>query len=246
MTEDKRIAAVIVAAGKGLRMGGEIPKQYLELAGNTVLGHTLAAFEKSCVDDVIIVCPNSDEGYVSHNIVSGKYKKVRAVVGGGRERFDSSAEGIYAAVSLPGAIKVPDYVMIHDGVRALATPELIDRVAEALLEHPAVCPGVPLKDTVRTVDENGIAQNTCDRRSLRIIQTPQGFRTDMILEAYRMFGEDRSIDPKAAEGITDDAMLVEKYLNRQVFVTEGSYENVKITTPEDLLLAEAILAKRGK
>ncbi len=245
MTEDKRIAAVIVAAGKGLRMGGEIPKQYLKLAGDTVLGHTLAAFEKSCVDDVIIVCPDSDEGYVSHNIVSGRFKKVRAVVGGGRERFDSSAEGIYAAISLPGAKRAPDLIMIHDGVRALVTPELIDRVAKALSEHNAVCPGVPVKDTIRRVDENGIAEEEYDRRTLRIIQTPQGFRTDMILEAYRKFSEDRNIDPKAAEGITDDAMLVGKYLKQQVFVTEGSYENIKITTPEDMLLAEEILAKRG-
>ena len=244
MIEDKRIAAVIVAAGKGLRMGGTKPKQYLELAGSTVLGHTLVAFESSCVDDVVIVCPDSDEGYVSHNIVSGRYKKVRAVVGGGRERFDSCAEGIYAAVSLPGALRAPDYVLIHDGVRALVTPDLIDRVAHALLEYPAVCPGVPVKDTVRRVDENDVATESCDRRTLRLIQTPQGFRTDMILEAYRYFGEDRNRDPEAAKDITDDAMLVEKYLKRQVLVTEGSYENIKITTPEDLFLAEAILAKR--
>ena len=204
----------------------------------------MAAFEKSCVDHIVIVCPDSDKGYVSQNIVSDRFKKVRAVVGGGRERFDSSAEGIHAAISLPGEQKAPDLILIHDGVRALVTPELIDRVAKELLKYPAVCPGVPVKDTIRRVDGNNIAEEVCDRSVLRIIQTPQGFRTDMILEAYGKFSGDRSIDPKAAEGITDDAMLVEKYLKQQVFVTEGSYENIKITTPEDMLLAEAILAKR--
>ena len=244
MIKDKKIAAVIVAAGKGLRMGGETPKQYLELAGSTVLGKTLEAFEKSCADSVVIVCPASDEGFVSHNIVSGRFKKVKAVVGGGRERFDSCAEGIYAALSLPQETSAPDIIMIHDGVRALVTPELINNVAESMLEHPAVCPGVPVKDTIRRVNENEIAEEVCDRRVLRIIQTPQSFRTDMLLEAYRLFDEARNRDPKAAEGITDDAMLVERYLNTHVYVTEGSYENIKITTPEDMLLAEAILAKR--
>ena len=244
MINGKRIAAVIVAAGKGLRMGGDTPKQYLELGGRTLLMHTAAAFEKSrSVDDVVIVCPSGDEGYVRGLVTENGFSKVVSVTEGGSERFDSCFAGIKAACA--DCAQRPDHIMIHDGVRALVTPELIDSTAEAMMRHPAVCPGVKAKETIRTVGSDGIAVSVPERESLRVIQTPQGFETGLIMKAYERFFKETEKDPHAAAGITDDAMLVEKYMQQKVFVAEGSYENIKITTPEDMLLAEAILKRRS-
>ena len=243
MINGKRTVAVIVAAGKGLRMGGDTPKQYLELAGRALIMHTLAAFEKSrSVDDVVIVCPAGDEEYVRDRAAEEGLEKVICITAGGAERFDSCFAGIKAAFG--DGEQSPGYIMIHDGVRALITPELIDSTADAMMLHPAVCPGVRAKETIRAVGPDGIAVSAPERESLRVIQTPQGFETGLITEAYDRFFKERERNPRAADGITDDAMLVEKYMQQPVFVAEGSYENIKITTPEDMLLAEAILKGR--
>ena len=242
MIDGKRIAAVIVAAGKGLRMGREMPKQYLPLASECVLSHTVRAFERSAADDIVLVCPAGDEDFVKTRVLAGRFLKVRAVTAGGKERFESSYAGIKAVCELRA--ELPDIILIHDGVRALITPELIDSVAAALSGHPAVCPGVSVKETIRQIGDGGISVSVPERGSLRAIQTPQGFEAKLIVEAYERFFEDIAKTPEAAEGVTDDAMLVERYMRQPVFVAEGSYENIKITTPEDLLLAEGILGKR--
>ncbi|MBO7633673.1 MAG: 2-C-methyl-D-erythritol 4-phosphate cytidylyltransferase [Lachnospiraceae bacterium] len=243
MIKDKTIAAIIVAAGKGLRMGAETPKQYLILASDIVLAHTLAAFEGSKVDSIVVVCPEGDEDYVQQYVVRDRFPKVKSITGGGKKRFDSSYAGIKAACGLYES-GGPDFIMVHDGVRPLVSPQLINCVGEALLAYPAVCPGVKAKETVRTVNSDEIATSVPDRSMLRIIQTPQGFETGLILKAYERFFEDTAKDPAKADGVSDDAMLVERYMQQSVFVAEGSYENIKITTPEDLFLAEAILSRR--
>lgn len=237
MSNDKRTAAIIVAAGKGLRMGGSTPKQYLELAGKTVLWHTLRAFELSRTDEIVIVCPAGDEDYVRDSIViPGGITKVTAIIPGGAERFDSSFRGIQAV----SGDNAPDYILVHDGVRALVEPELIDRVIDALADNSAVCPAVPVKDTVRMVDASGRSKGILDREYLRAIQTPQGFRYDTICEAYRLFDRERAGGADVSD-VTDDAMLVERYLGCDVAFTQGSYRNIKITTPEDLAIAKALI-----
>lgn len=233
LSTDKRTSAVIVAAGRGLRMGGSTPKQYLELQGKTVLWHTLRAFELSRTDEIIIVCPRGDESFVRDSIVNeGGITKVTAVVPGGAERFDSSFRGIGAASG--------DYILIHDGVRALVGPELIDSVIDALAENAAVCPAVPVKDTIRMADDNGISQGILNREHLRAVQTPQGFHRNTICEAYRRFYEERANGADVSD-VTDDAMLVERYMGCPIAFTQGSYRNIKITTPEDLTIAKAFL-----
>ncbi len=242
MIDDKRIAAVIVAAGKGLRMGTDVPKQYMQLEEMTILERTVAVFEASCADDIVIICPPGDEDYVSRTILKDRYGKVRSVKAGGSERFRSCGIGVEEAATAAYGGEKPDYILIHDGVRALVTPELIEVVARALLMYPAVCPGVPVKDTVRMVGTDSVATDVLPRQQLRIVQTPQGFKTDLIVEAYRRFAAE------AAEGtacdITDDAMLVEKYMSQPVYMAEGSYENIKITTPDDLMLAGMLIKRR--
>lgn len=227
-----------MAAGRGLRMGGTVPKQYLDLCGKPVLCRTLEAFEKSCVDDIVLVCPAGDEEYVNRTIVPG-FTKVTGTVSGGSERFASCRNGVFAAME-----GNPDFILIHDGVRALITPELIDRMIDELTHYPACCMAVPMTDTVRTVDADGMAVGTPNRSTLRRIQTPQGFKAGLIYEAYVKFDEELSCGTVSTEGITDDAMLAERYMNEKIRIVEGSYENIKITTPGDMLFAEAVIGRR--
>lgn len=229
--------AIIVAAGKGLRMGGTTPKQYLDLKGKPVLWHTVNAFEQSRTDDILIVVPAGDENYVRDFVVNaGDFTKVRAIVPGGAERFDSCYRGLKAVEPSSEAGKV----LIHDGVRALVEPELINRVIDALDDNSAVCPVVNVKDTIREVGDSGMSKGTLNRTFLRAVQTPQGFGYSTIVEAYRRFTED-IIKGTDVSDITDDAMLVERYVGSNVAFTQGSYRNFKITTPEDMEFAKAII-----
>lgn len=237
MSTNFKTAAIIVAAGKGLRMGGSVPKQYLKIKDRTILSYTLSAFEQSRTDDIIIVCPEGDEDYVQNEIVGeGSFTKVKAIIAGGAERFDSSYRGIKAAAQ----IAKYDYILVHDGVRALVEPELIDRVIDALSDTDAVCPAVAVKDTIRMIDGNGDSNGVLRRELLRAVQTPQGFAFTTILKAYELFEEDCTCG-KDVSDITDDAMLVERYLGSKVTFTQGSNRNIKITTPEDLAFAKAFL-----
>lgn len=237
----RRIVAVILAAGKGLRMGSDTPKQYLDINGHPVLYHTLRAFDNSRVTDIIIVVPASDIQYVRTEFTSHLcMNKSIVCISGGAERFDSSYAGIQAAMqTLKGD---DDLILIHDAVRCLVTPREINRLIDDLDSYDACCLGVPVKDTIRVVDEHEDATSTPDRFSLRIIQTPQGFKPGLLCRAYESFRD----DPEAGSlHITDDAMLVERYTNEKIHITQGSYENIKITTPEDLLTAAAILKNRA-
>ena len=242
MRNGRRIAAVIVAAGKGLRMGGDVPKQYLIVNGKPVLWHTVRAFSRSEADDIIVVCPKGDEDYVKDVILADMSDRVSKIIPGGAERFDSCRLGVMAAKALQN---VPDYILVHDGVRALVSLKVINSVIDALGTHDICCPGVIPKDTMRVVSEEGYAVSTPSRDSLRIIQTPQGFRTEDVVSAYELFQRDAETDTEFVHTVTDDAMLVAHYYkDKRIYLTEGSYENIKITTPEDLLLAEQILSKR--
>ena len=223
MTADgKRTAAVVLAAGSGKRMGTAVHKQYLLIKDRPVIYYTLRAFEDSEVDEVILVTGADEVDYCRKEIVEAyRFKKVCDVVAGGKERYDSVYEGLKA---LSGC----DYVLIHDGARPLISRTLINANINCVQETKACITAVPAKDTIKVADAP-------DRSRLWQIQTPQSFSYALVLEAYRKREE-------AMDGtMTDDAMVVEKYTSHPIRLLKGDYRNIKITTPEDLVVAEAFL-----
>ena len=218
------VSAIIVAAGSGTRMGAGKNKVFLELLGKTILEHTVSVFE-SCasVSEIIVVTKEIDE---AEKVLSG-YKKVKAVVLGGNTRGESVKNGLLAASG--------DIACIHDGARALIMPADVERVILAAKEFGGAALGVKCKDTLKQADENGFISGTLDREYVYNIQTPQVFGMAAIREMY----------DKCEESFTDDCALAEKY-GQPVKIVDGSYDNIKITTPDDLELAEKILEKRGK
>ena len=230
MTADgKRTAAVVLAAGSGKRMGTAVHKQYLLIKDRPVIYYTLQAFEDSEVDEVILVTGADEVDYCRREIVEAyRFKKVRDVVAGGKERYDSVYEGLKA---LSGC----DYVLIHDGARPLISRTLINANINCVQETKACITAVPAKDTIKVADDNDYVADTPDRSRLWQIQTPQSFSYALVLEAYRKREE-------AMDGtMTDDAMVVEKYTSHPIRLLNGDYRNIKITTPEDLVIAEAFL-----
>lgn len=229
----KHVTAIVLAAGQGKRMGTDVQKQFLELEGYPILYYALDCFERYApIDDVILVTGEQEISYCRNNIVKMyHFNKVRKIVAGGRERYDSVYEGLKAC----GAA---DYVYIHDGARPFVDEAILDRIGQALEQYDACTVGVPSKDTIKIAGADGCIAQTPPRELLWNIQTPQAFAYDLILKAHNAVRE------KSREGITDDAMIVEREIGCKVKLVEGSYENIKITTPEDLDLAKAILSHR--
>lgn len=224
-----KYTAIILAAGKGSRMGSAVHKQYMMLAGRPVIYYALKAFEDSPVDEIVLVTGEGEEEFCRKEVVE-RYglKKVTHITAGGRERYHSVYCGLKCCES-------SDYVLIHDGARPCVTGELIVRGMETAAKAGACIAAVPVKDTIKVADEEKVVQNTPDRNTLWIIQTPQVFAYPLIRSAYdRMLAE-------GAGKITDDAMAVEQYGRTPVHIFEGSYRNLKITTPEDLQIAELLL-----
>lgn len=229
----EKIAAIVLAAGAGKRMNSAVHKQYMLLEGKPVLYYALKAFEESEVTEIILVVGAGEEEYCRTEIIE-KYGigKVRAVVQGGRERYHSVYAGLNAA---QGA----DYVLIHDGVRPLVTADIIKRSIECVRTGQSCVVGMPVKDTIKILDNDGFAKETPDRRTLWQMQTPQTFPYQVIRAAYeKIIAEDDST-------VTDDAMVLEKAAGQRVKVIEGGYQNLKITTPEDLLVASAYLKSKS-
>lgn len=228
----KKYTAIVLAAGMGKRMNSSVPKQYLTLADRPVLYHALKAFEESDVTDIILVVGAGEASYCREEIIE-KYalRKISAVTEGGKERYHSVYEGLKAA-------KGSDYVLIHDGARPLITKEIIQRAMQTVLQEQACVVGMPVKDTIKVVGEDGRAETTPERSMLWQIQTPQAFSYDLICGAYECMLARKDI------AVTDDAMVLEHVTGRKVKVIKGSYENIKITTPEDLLVAETYLKRR--
>ena len=221
---------IIVAAGRGTRMGTQESKQYLRLSDKPILVHTLELFDRlGFVDEIALVVGEDDIERCRK--WSGEYGlgKVTAVLGGGSERQHSVARGLQALRS--------EWVMVHDGVRPLVTETAVANCCRVALEKGAAGLAVPVKDTIKQVDVSGTIVSTPDRRSLWAIQTPQAFRRVMLLEAH---------ERAAAEGFlgTDDAMVMER-MGVPVAVAEGDYTNIKITTPDDLPYAEFLLGQRS-
>lgn len=224
-----KTTAIVLAAGSGKRMNSEVHKQYLLIKEKPVLYYSLKTFEDSQVDDIVLVVGTGEVEYCKKEIIE-KYGflKVRAIVEGGKERYHSVYEGLKAA-------QETDYVMIHDGARPFVTQEIISRTIESVCRYQACVVGMPVKDTIKIVDADNCAKETPTRSSVWQVQTPQAFSYPLIFDAYtRMFEKEDS-------AITDDAMVVERMTAQKVRLIEGSYQNIKITTPEDLLIAEVYL-----
>lgn len=241
----KRCTAIVLAAGSGSRMKSDLAKQYMLLRGRPLLWYALQAVEESdVIDDCILVTGAEDISYVREKIVEQYgFRKVDTIVAGGRERYDS----VYQALKVirAGDMRVPNrdgYLFIHDGARPFLTEEILRRNYEAVERFRACVTGMPVKDTIKIADGSGYAAQTPDRNLVWQIQTPQVFESALIIEAYERLMREK--DRPEAEGIriTDDAMVVETFLDLPVKLVRGSYENIKITTPEDLLTAEAFLA----
>lgn len=225
--------AVILAAGQGKRMHSAVQKQYLLLQGYPVLYYSVKAFEESLVDRIVLVTGAEEQEYCKKEIVERYgFRKVHKIVTGGKERYHSVYEGLKAA---EGA----DYVLIHDGARPFVTQEIIEGTLDGAKTWGACVAGMPAKDTVKIIDESGFAKVTPDRNKVWMVQTPQTFIYPLILDAYRKLIEQEMAGE--AIGVTDDAMVLETVSGKQSRLVEGSYENIKITTPSDLQIAEVFL-----
>ena len=222
-------AAVVLAAGRGKRMESSVHKQYLLLHEKPVLYYALKAFEESPVQEIVLVVGKGEIEYCQKEIVE-KYgfQKISYIIEGGAERYHS----VYCGLK---AIKGADYVLIHDGARPFLDEEIIKRNIQAVREYQACVAGMPVKDTIKVSDEEEFAAATPDRSKLWMIQTPQTFSYALVSEAYRKRAE------AGDTTVTDDAMVVEKYADHSIYLLKGDYRNIKITTPEDLVIAEAFL-----
>ena len=222
-----RCTAIVLAAGQGKRMNSKVQKQFLCIQGHPVVYYSLQCFEScSWITDIVLVTGKDEIDYCKEQIVEKyNFQKVSAIVAGGKERYNSVYHGLMACSQT-------DYVFIHDGARPFVTQEILERGFVCVQEKRACAAGMPSKDTIKIVNANRVVEATPDRRFVWNVQTPQVFEYALVTSSYT----------KALMGdcskITDDAMVVETYGNCEVVLYEGSYENVKITTPSDLILAE--------
>lgn len=227
-----KCTAIVLAAGQGKRMGTKIQKQYLEISGKPVLYYSLNTFQNSkIIDDIVLVVSEGQEEYCEKEII-GKYNfdKVSKIVVGGSERYYSVWNGLQI-------LDEEGYVFIHDGARPFVTEEIIVRAYDEVCSCKACVVGMPVKDTIKIADENGFSDYTPRRDLVWMVQTPQVFDVKIAKKAYEMLMKCGIIN------VTDDAMVVEAMLHQNVKLVKGSYENIKITTPEDLEIAEVFLKK---
>lgn len=232
--EKEYCTAIILAAGRGSRMGSKIKKQYLLLAGHPVLYYSLKTFQDSeVIDEIILVAGPGEEEYCQENFVK-KYglSKVSRIVEGGRERYHSVWNALQQS---------PDegYIFIHDGARPFVDEDILGRAYREVRVCKACVAGMPVKDTIKIADVHGNVTDTPDRALLWNVQTPQVFEAGLIKNAYNMLLREPCIQ------VTDDAMVIERMTGHPVKLIRGSYQNIKITTPEDLEVGE-IFARRLK
>ena len=225
--------AIVLSAGQGKRMGTAVQKQYIELEGKPIVAHTLEVFQRSeVIDEILLVVGKGQEEYCRKDIIE-KYHldKVKKIIEGGAERYHS----VYCGLK---EVRKDGYVFIHDGARPFVTEEILRKSYEAVCEYPACVIGMPVKDTIKIADKEGFSNETPERDKVWQIQTPQVFEVKLIRDAYE------TLLQSGKTKVTDDAMVVETVLGMKVRLVEGSYENIKITTPEDLEIAEVILKRR--
>ena len=228
---NKVVSAVIVSAGNSTRMGG-INKQFLELDGAPVIANTIGIFQRcQMIDEIIVVTRESDIDEIAKLVEKYDFSKVSNIVPGGKTRQLSVYEGVIATSN------IADLVVIHDGARPLVTLNVIEETIKIAAEYGAAATGVKVKDTVKVVDDNDNIIDTPDRAYMRFIQTPQVFDKKLYLDAVNIV--------ENSKDFTDDCMLIEAF-GKTVKYVDGDYENIKITTPEDIELAENYLNRRRK
>lgn len=258
--------AIVLSGGVGSRMQSQIPKQYLDVNGKPMIYYSIKAFQdNSNIDQIIVVAAKEYIEYIKEEIVK-KYSldKVFAVIEGGKERYDSVYEGLKLIdkkscenMSCPSgdnncgnymeeykdftmSNNLDDdktgYTFIHDGARPCVSQNIINKCMEEVKMHRACVAAVPVKDTIKVSDENGFSISTPDRKTLWQIQTPQTFESKLIYEAYSSMYEKKDL-----KGVTDDAMVVEKFTDYKVKIVEAEYTNIKATTPEDMRIIADVL-----
>ena len=241
--EKKDCTAIVLSAGQGKRMGTSVQKQYIELQGKPIIYYTLSVFQKSeIIDDIILVVGKDQLKYVQEEIVRKyHFTKVKTVVEGGHERYASVWQGLKAREYDKYYENIQDgYVFIHDGARPFVDEEMLERAYDTVRKYKACVAGVPSKDTIKLINEEQFAVTTPEREYVWTVQTPQVFEKTLIFEAYARLMEEECVH------VTDDAMVVEQMMRLPVKLFEGSYENIKITTPEDLDIARIFLSKKLK
>lgn len=226
--EAGEVVAIVPAAGSGERLAVGVPKAFYQLDGQTLIERAVDGLLDSGVVDTVVVAVPADRTDEARQILGHR----AMIVAGGSNRTDT----VNLALTVLSGTAEPEFVLVHDAARALTPPALVARVVEALRDgYAAVVPVLPLSDTIKAVDANGVVLGTPERAGLRAVQTPQGFTTDLLLRSYQR----ASLDLPAAE-YTDDASLVE-HIGGQVQVVDGDPLAFKITTKLDLLLAQAIV-----
>lgn len=234
----EQCTAIVLAAGAGKRMQSAVAKQYMLLNGKPIIWYALNAFEKSeQIQQVILVVGAGEIPFCREEIVERfGFTKVKEIVEGGAERYLSVWEGLKCLKPEEG-----NFVFVHDGARPFVTEAIIRDAYEAVREYGACVVGMPVKDTIKVVDEEDFAVQTPNRKTLWAVQTPQVFEELLIYKSYEEVVQ--NLEELKAKGIeiTDDAMVVETVSNRKVKLIKGSYENIKITTPEDILVAQSFL-----
>ena len=236
--------AVVLAAGQGKRMNSTVQKQYLLIQNKPVLYYSLKAFEDSFIDEIILVVGSGEKEYCQTEIVNQYgFSKVTHIVEGGKERYHSVFHGLQAAQEcFVGDGK--EYVFIHDGARPFVTLEILERAYQNVKEYGACVVGMPVKDTIKIANADKFVETTPKRDDVWLVQTPQVFSYALVYKAYQKLMEEENNLLAQGIFITDDTMVVEYFTQNTIKLVQGSYENIKITTPIDMILAEAILKGR--
>ena len=228
--ETKYCTAIVLAAERGTRMGTKTQKQYLAVKGKPILYYSLKAFEETpSIDEIILVTGEQEIEYCKKNIVEKyQFSKIKKIIAGGKERYDSVWAGIQHA-------KADGYICVHDGARPFISRDIIEKGITEAKKYQACVIAVPVKDTIKIANSDGFVESTPERSAVWAIQTPQIFSYEIIYKAYE------NLMKQEERNVTDDAMVVEKMLNYPIRLVEGEYKNIKITTMEDLLVAEAFI-----
>lgn len=223
------ISAIILAGGKGKRMNSKVSKQFIEIKGKPIIYYTIKKFnENKNIDNIVVVLPQDEVDYFKENVLKKYTLKVDKIVIGGAERQDSVYNGLKSLEQ-----DSVDIVLIHDGARPFISDRIIEEGINYASVYGASAPGVMPKDTIKIKSEEGFSINTPKRETLMAIQTPQVFKFNEILRCHEKIKEDKIL-------VTDDTMVVEQY-GYNVYLYEGEYTNIKITTPEDLILGEKLI-----
>ncbi len=235
----ERTAAVVLAAGSGKRMRSSTKKQYMLIGEKPVVYYSLQSFQESFVDEIVLVVGAGEIDYCRKEIVERYgFDKVSHIVEGGRERYHSVAIGLQC-------IEDCKFVFIHDGARPMLTQEMLGRLLDCVRTEDACVAGMPVKDTIKIADKEGNIADTPDRRLVWMVQTPQVFEYSLIREAYAELMKKEAEFLQKGIAVTDDAMVLETLTGHKVKLVEGSYENIKITTPEDIKIAGLFLGGNG-